>query len=268
MAKFLDITGKKFGRLRVIKFSKEIKSGKRNRKYWLCKCDCGNFKEIRTDSLTSGLVQSCGCLKKEQDKLNLTDKYQFKKKYKVQNKRLYSIWKGIISRCTDKNNKRYNRYGERNIIVCDEWFCYDNFANWALSNGYSEKLTIDRINNEGNYESSNCRWVDIKTQCRNRSTNILVKHEEKEITLIELSEKTDISYSCLRSRYSKGLVGNKLIEKVKIIEESRAKLSIEDVKEIRKKHSDGYTIKQLSEIYPVTYSSISNIVHRRTWKNI
>ncbi|CZT61167.1 hypothetical protein CDFC105_104042 [Clostridioides difficile] len=110
--------------------------------------------------------------------------------------------------------------------------------------------------------------MDIKTQCRNRSTNILVKHEEKEITLIELSEKTGISYSCLRSRYSKGLVGNKLIEKVKIIEESRAKLSIEDVKEIRKKYSDGYTIKQLSEIYPVTYSSISNIVHRRTWKNI
>lgn len=172
MAKFLDLTGKTFGRLTILSFSKDVKSGNRNRKYWKCACECGNIAEIRTDSLTSGKVKSCGCIKKEQDLINLTDKYQFKPKYKIQNRRLYQIWRGMKRRCFDIKDKRYNRYGGRGITICNEWLNYDTFAEWALSNGYSSDLTIDRINNDGNYEPNNCKWSTAKEQALNRSTSI------------------------------------------------------------------------------------------------
>ena len=106
MAKFLDLTGQRFGKLTVIKFSKDIQSGNRKRKYWLCQCDCGNTKEVRTDSLTSGNVKSCGCLHIENSYKNLTDKYRFKPKYEIQNKRLYHIWNGMKHRCYNLEDKK------------------------------------------------------------------------------------------------------------------------------------------------------------------
>lgn len=172
MARFLDLTGQRFGRLEVISFSRDIKSGTRNRKYWNCVCDCGNAKEVRTDSLTSGNVKSCGCIKKEQDAINLTSEYGFKPKYKIQNRRLYQCWRGMKRRCFDAKDKRYYRYGGRGITVCNEWLDYDIFAKWALNNGYREDLTIDRINNDGNYEPSNCKWSTHKEQALNRSTSL------------------------------------------------------------------------------------------------
>lgn len=214
MAKFLDLTGMKFGRLKVIKLSKEVKSGKRFRKYWWCLCDCGNSHEVRTDGLTSGNVKSCGCMKKEQDKYNLTDKYQFKPKYEVQNRRLYQVWRGMNARCYNINDNRYDRYGKRGIIVCEEWKDFDTFAKWALKNNYSDNLTLDRIDNNGNYEPSNCKWSTVKEQCRNRSTNILVEYNDKLITLKELSEIIGISYSCINARYKRGKRGYDLIKPV------------------------------------------------------
>ena len=116
MAKFLDLTGQRFGKLTVIKFSKDIQSGNRKRKYWLCQCDCGNTKEVRTDSLTSGNVKSCGCLHIENSYKNLTDKYRFKPKYEIQNKRLYHIWNGMKHRCYNIEDKKYYRYGWKKIF--------------------------------------------------------------------------------------------------------------------------------------------------------
>ena len=168
MAKFLDLTGQRFGKLTVIKFSKDVQSGKRKRKYWLCQCDCGNTKEVRTDSLTSGNVKSCGCLHIENSYKNLTSEYGFKPKYQIQNKRLYCIWYGMKQRCCNSENENYPRYGGRGITICNEWLDFDNFAKWALSNGYTDNLSIDRIDNNGNYEPSNCRWVDIYTQANNK----------------------------------------------------------------------------------------------------
>ena len=212
MAKFLDLTGQRFGKLTVIKFSKDVQSGNRKRKYWLCQCDCGNLKEVRTDGLTRGTTKSCGCLKVENSYKNLTDKYQFKPKYKVRNRKLYFVWRDIKMRCDDISNKRY---GGRGITICNEWLNFDNFALWALNNGYKEGLSIDRINNDGNYEPSNCRWITMKEQCRNKSTNILIEYKEQNITLIELSEITNIPYMTLRDRYYRGDRGDRLIRPVR-----------------------------------------------------
>ena len=90
--------------------------------------------------------------------------------------RLYSIWSGLKGRCNNPNDPRYDRYGGRGISVCEEWnTSFQSFYDWAISNGYSEDLTIDRIDNDGNYEPTNCKWSTSKEQCNNRSSNINIK---------------------------------------------------------------------------------------------
>ena len=117
MAEFKDLTGQCFGRLTVIGISRKKQSGKRMRYYWKCKCICGNIKEVRTDCLTSGLVQSCGCLKVEQDKINLTAFHR----HKLSNTHIWYVYYGMLSRCYNSKNKSYKNYGGRGIEVCEEW---------------------------------------------------------------------------------------------------------------------------------------------------
>ena len=115
--------------------------------------------------------------------------------------RIYHIWEGIKKRCYNQNEKCYCHYGGRGIIVCDEW--EDDFLafyRWAMANGYSDELTIDRIDNDGNYEPSNCRWATTKEQSTNRRNNQYVTYDGQRITIKELSEKTGISYPVLRKR--------------------------------------------------------------------
>ena len=173
--------------------------------------------EVRTDSLTSGNVKSCGCLHIEKSYKNLTSKYGFKPKYEIQNKRLYHIWNGMKHRCYNLEDKKYHRYGGRGISICDEWLNFDNFAKWALNNGYADNLSIDRTNNDGNYKPSNCRWTNNKQQCRNRRTNIKTQYNGKEMTLIEISEITSIPYVTLNDRYHRGDRGDRLIRPVRKI---------------------------------------------------
>jgi hypothetical protein len=208
MPRFLDLTGRTFGRLKVVKVAEKRENGNRTRYYWDCECECGNHVKVRTDCLTNDQVRSCGCMKKEQDRINLVKNHR----HKLSGTRLYHEWCSMKRRCLNPNYKRYSDYGGRGIKVCDEWLDKpDAFFEWALSNGYSDNLTIDRIDNNGNYEPSNCRWVDNKTQCRNRRSNILVPYNGKEITLIELSEITGLTYSCLNARYKRGDRGEYLI---------------------------------------------------------
>ena len=118
-------------------------------------------------------------------------------------------------RCYNLEDKKYYRYGGRGISICDEWLNFDNFAKWSLNNGYADNLSIDRINNDGNYEPSNCRWTNNKQQCRNRRTNIKTQYNGKEMTLIEISEITNIPYVTLNDRYHRGDRGDRLIRPVK-----------------------------------------------------
>lgn len=240
MANFKDLTGERFGRLEVLGVARKVTSGKRERYYWACRCDCGNEKEVRTDCLTSGLVKSCGCLKKEQNKINLTANHR----HKLSRTRLYQEWQSMKDRCLNPNIPCYERYGGRGISICDDWLYPDNFFNWAMTNGYDNSLTIDRIDNGGDYEPSNCRWVDIKTQCRNRRSNIIVEYEGQEMTLIEASEKSGINYGALTRRYHKGDRGEKLFRPI--------------LKQQRLVEYNGkmITLKELSEITGIPYTTL------------
>lgn len=160
-----NLIGQKFGRLTVLEY-------KGNRK-WLCRCDCGNEKIIGKSDLTSGKTKSCGCYHKEQcQKLN-------GKHYSGETK-LYKVWEDMKRRCINPKHHAYKHYGDRGIVVCNEWReDFLQFKAWAISNGYKEGLSIDRINVNGNYEPSNCRWVTWNYQCRNRRNNVLLTYQNK-----------------------------------------------------------------------------------------
>lgn len=211
MAKFKDLTGQRFSRLEVIELNNKEKSGNRYRYYWKCLCDCKTIINVRTDCLTSGYVRSCGCLHNEQAIKNFTAHYS----HEQSGTRLYGIWQKMKGRCFNSNTPCYKRYGGRGITVCDEWKNgFQAFYEWSMSNGYSDDLTIDRIDNNGNYEPSNCRWVTNKEQSLNRRTNVIVQYNGKTMTLIEASQESGLPYSALSSRWSKGIRGNELFAEV------------------------------------------------------
>lgn len=192
--------GQRFGRLTVIREA-EHQYGHR---YILCKCDCGNEKSINLNSLVHGTSNSCGCYRRE---------YIAQKNYKhggtrrtAPKERLHSIWTGMKRRCHSPKDIGYRNYGQRGIIVCDEWrYDYSAFREWALANGYSDELTIDRIDVNGNYEPSNCRWATIKEQSNNTRVNHRVTYNGETHTLAEWQDITGIDDDKLGRRLSKGL---------------------------------------------------------------
>lgn len=127
--------------------------------------------------------------------------YSFGIKIKGKDKRLYKIWDSMKERCLNKNNKDYVRYGLRNIEICTEWLQnFVSFYNWAIANGYQDNLTIDRIDNNGNYEPNNCRWVEQKTQQRNKRSNKLITYNNETHCISEWAEIKNIPRKCLEYR--------------------------------------------------------------------
>lgn len=164
-----NLTGKKFGRLTVIEQHGFTEPNKYGQRYaiWYCRCECGNYVERTTDVLKKG-KSSCGCRNKEvlekMARKNIT--------HNMTHTRLYRIYKGMIGRCYYKSSQRYNAYGGRGITVCDEWKNdKTKFFDWALKNGYREDLTIERIDVNGNYEPSNCCWIPMSEQYKNKQSN-------------------------------------------------------------------------------------------------
>lgn len=129
---------------------------------WECQCDCGCLTKVRATNLSNHHVSSCGCYRDERRvKVNTTHGKVYH--------RLHTTWTNIKQRCNNPNSTGYKIYGGRGIRVCDEWLnSFESFYSWAMSNGYSDDLSIDRINVNGNYEPSNCRWATMKEQQNNR----------------------------------------------------------------------------------------------------
>lgn len=198
-----DHTNEVYGRLTVLEF---IERKKRN-SYWKCKCDCGNEIIIPITYLTTGDTKSCGCLRKETT-ATLSKKNSF-----VKNKRLYTIWIDMKRRCYNRKRKSYIYYGAKGIRVCKEWKeDFKIFQEWAINNGYKDNLTIDRIDNNGNYEPNNCRWVTIKEQNNNMSTNHIVNYKEKKYTLSQLAEKYNLDYDLVKNRIRYNWDIDKIVE--------------------------------------------------------
>lgn len=197
--RFSDLTGRKFGRLTVLKYL-DLHERTDKRKCWLCQCECGEIKSFAANKLINGTTLSCGCLKSER-LANLNKKYQYA------NKRLYSIYAAMLERCYNKKNKEYKNYGGRGIKVCEEWEeNYDKFAAWAFSNGYNVnakrgECTIDRINVNLDYSPANCRWISNTEQQNNKRRHIFVTYDATIYTLADLARKLAIPYSFMRYRY-------------------------------------------------------------------
>lgn len=175
----VDKTGQKFGRLTVLSYSGR---DKRNTVMWLCKCDCGNLVKVRGYELGKR-TNSCGCLKRE---VFCSGKSAIK--HGMSETRLYRIWASMKTRCYIKNRDSYKYYGGRGIGVCEEWLNdFMAFRDWAVANGYSDVLTLDRINANGNYEPCNCRWVSMKVQNNNKRNNRYIEYNGETHTASEWS---------------------------------------------------------------------------------
>lgn len=206
MGKIKDLTGMKFNKLTVIALDKNPSLNNRRGSFWKCMCECGNTIIVRSDTLQCGNTSSCGCVKINQDVINLTKHFR----HMETRTRLYNEWLSLRARCNDLND---SRYGGRGITVCDEWsLLYENFRDWALSNGYREDLTIDRINNNDGYKPDNCKWADNKTQCRNRRSNIYVIDDKtgEKMIMLDYCNKYSLEYPAFVGRYHRRTKGNLL----------------------------------------------------------
>lgn len=198
---FNNLIGKKFGRLIVLGLSSK-KSGRKS--YWVCQCSCGNKAVVRSDSLKNGSVMSCGCLKKEQDEKNLDHTRKYGDEIAHQS-RLYNIWQGMRYRCENPNHRSYPNWGGRGIKVCREWRTdYAVFKAWALSHGYNSGLSIDRIDVNGDYKPSNCRWANVKIQNNNRTTTIKVAYQGEVHSLTEWADMFNLNVKTVIARYHRG----------------------------------------------------------------
>ncbi len=203
-----DLTGIKFGRLEVMNFSHKRKTPNGTIKYyWNCSCDCGNSTIVESRDLRSGHTRSCGCL--HYDSLDRLKHGQCRT-------RLYRIWRRMKERCKNPNCSDYGNYGGRGITLAEEWLTFEPFFLWAMNNGYSDDLSIDRIENDGPYAPENCRWITQKKQCNNKRTCRYIEHNGKIKTLKEWAEIYGIHDNTLRSRLGRGLsIEQALTKKVK-----------------------------------------------------
>lgn len=182
---FKDLTNLNFGKWTVLSFA----GTKKGAAIWLCRCDCGRERTLNTRSLTSGNSKSCGCYR--------TDRGGKEKR------REYFQWYNAKNRCTNPKAQNYHRYGGRGIEMCERWLLsFDLF--YHDMGKCPQGMTLDRVNNDGNYEPQNCRWATPLSQTRNRSMTIMVMHEGRTMSLADWSDESGIPYDRLHDRYLNG----------------------------------------------------------------
>ena len=188
-----DITEKKFGKLTALSF--EYRDDK-HRHFWKFRCDCGNEIVLRKSSVTSGNTSQCRECSLKERKIKATT-------HGMSKTRLYREWSGMLQRCELETSTSYERYGALGISVCEEWHSFEVFAKWALENGYSDNLTVDRIDSKGNYEPNKCRWAGVIEQKNNQKSNVSFEYNGETHTLAEWARLYGIKYHCFYARWKK-----------------------------------------------------------------
>lgn len=197
MSKLKDLTNQKFGYLTALKIDTNPKN---QRIKWICICECGNYTSVASYQLTSGKTLSCGCKKHESK--NQT--------HGMRHTRIYSIWCDMKKRCYNHNSKSYPNYGAKGIRICDEWLNnFEEFKNWSFNHGYSDNLTIDRIDNAKDYCPENCKWTTHAEQQRNRTNNVYLEHNGTKKTIAEWSRELNFNDKKAYRRYSNLRKSNK-----------------------------------------------------------
>jgi len=190
MPRKVNVIGNRYGNLVVI--GKEKKGV---HWYRICQCDCGNVISVYLGSLQRGATLSCGCYHRQISK-------EVNTKHGMYGTRTYNIWFNLRQRCLNQKHHAYYRYGGRGISVCDEWHDFEQF--YADMGDCPDGMSIDRIDNDGNYEPDNCRWSDYRQQSNNRSNNVYLEYEGKKRTIAEWSRELGIDYQRLYGYVSRG----------------------------------------------------------------
>lgn len=199
MPEMKDLTNKKFKYLTVISLNHKEYGKHGNTYYWKCRCVCGKYIIVSRSSLARGR-KSCGCMSKISH--YGSDYHGGVKTHGLSKSRIYKIYYKMRERCYSDSD---NKYAKDGIIVCQEWLNdFMNFYDWATRHGYKNNLTLDRINNSGNYEPDNCRWATIMTQANNKSNNIIITFNGMTMTLPEWARYLNVSYCTLANRYKRG----------------------------------------------------------------
>lgn len=186
-----EFIGKAFNNLTIIEDLGYPKTS--NHRMVIAKCVCGKTNQYFLGNIKSGKSLSCGCI---QNKF---------KKHGLNTHALYRRYYSMLDRCYNANCKTYNRYGGRGITVCDEWKNnFQAFYDWAISTGWSKELAIDRVNNDGNYEPSNCRWATDKMECRNRSSNKIIEFNNNKKCVAEWCEIYNVTQHVFYNRRRNG----------------------------------------------------------------
>lgn len=209
MGKIIDLVGQKFDRLTVVSFSHSD-----NGAHWNCVCDCGGNIISKGCHLRSPARSSCGCLRKESIKkasaASLTKRVIGLKHPRI----LKDLYRNMKDRCYNPDNKRWKNYGGRGIKVCDEWLNdHRSFYWWCEENGHNKGLQIDRIDVNGDYKPSNCRFVNAQTQMNNTTQNRYVEAFGEKLTLAEAARKYHITYGCLKHRLDRGMDSDQALTK-------------------------------------------------------
>ena len=195
MGAFINLLGQRFGRLTVIE---RMPNNIRKQAVWKCRCDCGSEVIVESGHLRSGHTQSCGCYGHERAAEHNTI-------HGMKHSKLFRVFHCMKGRCYNPTDHKYYRYGARGIKICDEWLNNPKtFFDWALANGYKEGLTIDRINNDGDYCPENCRWTDDFVQANNKSNNKYYEYNGEKKTAGEWARELGLTYSAVKSRIARG----------------------------------------------------------------
>lgn len=200
------IAGQQFERLMALCAIPKSNGG------WLFQCSCGKQKVIRRRHVTSGRVRSCGCLHTERAKSGLNPlRHGDARNGKVT--RLHNIWRGMLKRVDATKGPAFQKYASRGISVDPLWRAYEPFREWALTNGYADDLTLDRVNNDGDYGPDNCRWVGWAAQARNRRSSRRIAAFNETLALAEWSERSGLKAETISARLALGWTAEDAVSK-------------------------------------------------------